>query len=242
MSNLCCQQFRIHWKSLIRYSQPVRHKVGKGAYEGDGKTTVTMLNRDADYGMMINKISMQGFHLNLGISIMGPMIIFPRTVIGWNITSEEDINENSMTLFKVLEPKPDIVILGLNKTYPRGTKFIEQFKSTASNLNISHEVLAVDKACTTFNFLNAEKRFVVAALLPPNNIDDCDMDSITEMAVRKILYEGWETPTDPKLENPNTLDEVFFPSEESKKLLAERKERKKKRQATKKQQKSEDDL
>lgn len=29
----------------------------KGAYEGDGKTTVTVLNRDADYGLMVDGIS-----------------------------------------------------------------------------------------------------------------------------------------------------------------------------------------
>ncbi|XP_015113047.1 NADH dehydrogenase [ubiquinone] 1 alpha subcomplex assembly factor 3 [Diachasma alloeum] len=242
MSNLCCQLLRMHSKRLIRYSQPVRHKVGQGAYEGEGKTTVTILNRDADYGLMIDKISMQGFKLNLGVSIMGPMIIFPRTVIGWNITTVEDINENSMTLFKVLDPKPDIMLLGLNKPYPRETKFIKDFQSILQGLDIRHEILSVEKACTTFNFLNAERRYAVAALLPPDNLDDLDMDSINDMALRRTLYEGWQIPKDPRFENPNTLEEFYFPSEETKKMFAEVKKRRAKRAAKKKEKDLEDDL
>jgi hypothetical protein len=35
---------------------------------------------------------------------------------------------------------------------------------------ISLEVLPTDHACTTFNFLNVEKRYVAAALLPPRRL------------------------------------------------------------------------
>lgn len=32
------------------------------------------------------------------------------------------------------------------------------------------EVLPTDRACATFNFLNSEKRFVAAALIPPHKV------------------------------------------------------------------------
>ncbi|XP_011305358.1 NADH dehydrogenase [ubiquinone] 1 alpha subcomplex assembly factor 3 [Fopius arisanus] len=240
MSTLCCQLLRNNFKRLIRHSLPVRHKIGQGAYEGEGKTTVTILNRDIDYALMIDKISMQGFGLNIGVNILGPMIIFPKTVIGWNIETENDIHEDSLSLFRVLDPRPDILILGLNKNYPRGTKFIDDFKSIAKNLDINHEVLPVDKACTTFNFLNAEKRYAVAALLPPNDIDDIDIDSLNDLSMRRVLYGHWESAPDPKLENPNKMADILFPSEAAKKDVEDMQKARNERRANKKNEKPDD--
>lgn len=49
-----------------------------GAYHGDGKTKVNILNRELDLGLMINTYSQDGFRLNNGLNIVGPMAIFPR--------------------------------------------------------------------------------------------------------------------------------------------------------------------
>ncbi|KAK0074775.1 hypothetical protein PV325_001679 [Microctonus aethiopoides] len=161
----------------------------KGAYEGDGKTTVTILNRDAEYGLMIDGISIYGFKLNIGIYVVGPMIIFPKTVLGWNIGSSSDINRDSLSLFKVMVPRPDIIILGLDKSYPRDTPLLTDFKNIMKELNINSEILPVDKACTTFNFLNAEMRFVVGAFLPPNECDSISLERLQEISVRRALNE-----------------------------------------------------
>jgi NADH dehydrogenase [ubiquinone] 1 alpha subcomplex assembly factor 3 len=37
--------------------------------------------------------------------VLGPMAIFPRTVLSWNVGSVDDINEDSLSLFCMLEPK-----------------------------------------------------------------------------------------------------------------------------------------
>lgn len=47
-------------------------------YEGDGKTSVQVLNNDLENGILINGISQAGFRLNNDLFIVGPMIIFPR--------------------------------------------------------------------------------------------------------------------------------------------------------------------
>lgn len=47
-------------------------------YEGDGKTKVTILNRETDLGLMINSYSQYGFRLNNELRVVGPMAIFPR--------------------------------------------------------------------------------------------------------------------------------------------------------------------
>lgn len=51
---------------------------GTATYEGDGKTTAQVLNKDLESGLMINSISKVGFRLNNQMLVLGPMVIFPR--------------------------------------------------------------------------------------------------------------------------------------------------------------------
>ncbi|XP_057330713.1 NADH dehydrogenase [ubiquinone] 1 alpha subcomplex assembly factor 3 [Microplitis mediator] len=159
----------------------------KGAYDGDGRTTVTILNKDPEYGLMIDGVSCTGFRLNIGLNILGAMIIFPKTVLGWNIASASDIHKDSLTLFKAIIPRPDIMILGLDDNYPRDAPFIKDFRNIIKDLDINVEILPVIKACTTFNFLNSENRYVVGALLPPRVLEKHDTQLIEDVALRKAL-------------------------------------------------------
>lgn len=40
------------------------------------------------------------------------MVIFPRTVLSWNVNSVEDINERSLRLVLALDPKLELLIIG----------------------------------------------------------------------------------------------------------------------------------
>lgn len=53
-------------------------QTGTSSYEGDGKTNVSILNKELDGGIMINAFSQMGFRLNNGMMVVGPTIIFPR--------------------------------------------------------------------------------------------------------------------------------------------------------------------
>lgn len=53
-----------------------------------------------------------GFRLNNKFNIIGPMVIFPRTVLSWNVASVDDINEQSLQLLLALEPKLELLIIG----------------------------------------------------------------------------------------------------------------------------------
>lgn len=53
-----------------------------------------------------------GFRLNTDFKIIGPIAIFPRTILSWNINTTDQINVESLRLFCVLEPKIDILIIG----------------------------------------------------------------------------------------------------------------------------------
>lgn len=64
-------------KSVANNSTRIKH-YSNGAYEGDGKTTVTVLNKDIDSGLMVDTYSQYGFRLNNDLVVMGPMAIFPK--------------------------------------------------------------------------------------------------------------------------------------------------------------------
>lgn len=124
---------------------------------------------------MIDAFSQAGFRLNNGINVVGPMAIFPRTVLSWSIGTAEDINEASLSLFSVLEPKVDILVIGVGdaKITPHfSRKIMEYMKKHRINV----EVLSTEQACTTFNFLNHEGRVVAGALIPPKMINIYDDD------------------------------------------------------------------
>lgn len=102
--------------------------------------------------------------LNTGIKILGPTILFPKQAICWNIQSGKYINEASLSLFTVLEPKPDLLVIGLDDQYDFA--YMKSLRECVHKLGINTEILSVYNACTVFNFVNEESRFVVAALIP----------------------------------------------------------------------------
>lgn len=60
------------------YNSSRSMNAGTSSYEGDGKTNVSILNKELDSGIMINAFSQMGFRLNNGMMVVGPMVIFPR--------------------------------------------------------------------------------------------------------------------------------------------------------------------
>lgn len=57
-----------------------------------------------------------GFRLNNKVSIIGPICIFPRTVLSWNVENVDDIDEHSLRLLLALEPKLELLIIGIGDT------------------------------------------------------------------------------------------------------------------------------
>ncbi|CAD7012442.1 NADH dehydrogenase [ubiquinone] 1 alpha subcomplex assembly factor 3 [Ceratitis capitata] len=160
----------------------------KAAYEADGKTKVSIFNTEQDHGLMITGFSQYGFRLNNDMVIMGPMAIFPRSVLSWNVSSLEDINEDSLSFFCTLEPKIDILIVGIGDqpvSHDLSKIIIEFMKKHKINV----EILRTEQACATFNFLNAESRMVASALIPPLHISYNENDILQSKLRKKELYE-----------------------------------------------------
>ncbi len=82
-------------------------------YDGDGKTTVEIMNKEKEYGMLVDSYSPIGFELNNGLMVLGSMAVFARSVLAWNVWDPREINEETLSLFLLLVPKLDILILGV---------------------------------------------------------------------------------------------------------------------------------
>lgn len=105
-----------------------------------------------------------GFELNTGAKVLGPTVLFPRYAICWNIQSGRHINDASLSLFTVLQPKPDLLVIGLDDQYD--IRYIKSLRERVQRLGIPTEIIAVRNAISVFNFVNEEGRYVVAALIP----------------------------------------------------------------------------
>lgn len=159
------------------------------SYEGDGKTYVKILNTDPDAGLLIDSYSQVGFRLNNGIMVVGAMIIFPKTVLSWSISSVEEVNEDSLSLLHYLEPKMDIVVLGTGDEYAHAIFRKDAIRSLLLH-RISIEAAPTEQACATYNFLVAEKRSVVGCFIPPSTLRPTESDVVASKFRKNELYNS----------------------------------------------------
>jgi len=91
-----------------------------------------------------------------------PFIISGQRIVPeWNVTSVDDINEESLQV--IFDLQPEVILIGTGNT--------QVFLPTATQVhffrrNFGFEVMTTEAACRTFNVLATEGRKVVAALLP----------------------------------------------------------------------------
>ena len=109
----------------------------------------------------------------------------------WHVEGPEDINEDSLSLFTVLDPKIDVLVVGYGdqdsykgKKFPVDTRVIMKMRQKGINM----ELLSTENAIATYNFLVEEGRVCAAALIPPNMVRIVDQDVIDTKARRKQLY------------------------------------------------------
>lgn len=136
------------------------------------RSTVSFLNDEME-GMGISGFSSLGFLLNNGLRVIGPCAVFPRSILQWNVRDVKDISEESLSLFTMLEPKIDILILGVGN-YDEVPKLNKNVIKHFLAHKINFEVLSTEQAVSTFNILCDEKRYVAGAFIPPTNITSPD--------------------------------------------------------------------
>ncbi|XP_047439558.1 NADH dehydrogenase [ubiquinone] 1 alpha subcomplex assembly factor 3 [Mugil cephalus] len=128
------------------------------------RTTVTVMQKDRDNGILIHSYSSSGFNID-GNKVFGPCAVLPPAILQWNVGSYKDITEESVSLFHMIEPRLEILVLGT------GTRLERIDPTVLALLNrkgIAVEVQDTPNACATFNFLLSERRIAAAALIPPS--------------------------------------------------------------------------
>lgn len=108
--------------------------------------------------------------------------------MSWNIRSFNDINEETLSLFCVLEPKIDVLVIGTGDE-PITAEFSKKIMYFMKKYEINVEVLPTEQACTTFNFLNGERRMVGGALLPPMFLTVSENDFMHDKISSRKLRE-----------------------------------------------------
>lgn len=176
--------------SFVRQSVPCR---SVGSYENDGKTYVSMLNNNnITDGIMISAYSQYGFRLNNNFSVLGPVICFSNSIIAWYVDDDDDISEDSLSLLFHLEPMPSVVVLGLGDNAYR--KQIDRLVLKATKkYGCNIEVLPIDAAIATYNFIVSEGRHAAGAFIPPKFIPVIDEDVISANA-RHVRIYGEDVP------------------------------------------------
>ncbi|CAB03226.2 NADH dehydrogenase [ubiquinone] 1 alpha subcomplex assembly factor 3 [Caenorhabditis elegans] len=136
----------------------------------------------------VRGLSCYGFRLLDGTFLYGPIALFPKTALSWRVPTPEDITPRSLALFAALEPKIDILVLGVGDK-----KNIDKVRASVAPFLREHkiglEIMDTEDAIATFNFLNAEGRYVGAALYPPDDMVVTDKEYGRALA----LLKGWDT-------------------------------------------------
>ena len=66
---------------------------------------MTQLKASDGVSLQITASNEYGFVVNNNIKALGPIVIFPKTIFSWNVSGVEDINENSLKIFQLLDPR-----------------------------------------------------------------------------------------------------------------------------------------
>ncbi|KAL9838735.1 NADH dehydrogenase [ubiquinone] 1 alpha subcomplex assembly factor 3 isoform 3-T3 [Geothlypis trichas] len=161
--------------ALRRLVPAVGRAAGRAPYRGHRltpaddemyqRTRVMVLEPESPNIMFIEGYSTRGFTIS-GDLVVGPCAVLPRSILQWNVGSHRDISLESLSLFRLLEPQIEILVLGTGDRVERlHPAMMKQMRECGIAVEVQDTVRA--NACATFNFLMNERRVVAAGLIPP---------------------------------------------------------------------------
>ena len=77
----------------------------------------------------------------------------------------DDITSDSLTLFKVLEPKLDLLLIGIGEPGMWSRQQMAQLKKEIKSTGLNVEIMATRDAIATYNFMLSDFRVVALAAL-----------------------------------------------------------------------------
>ncbi|XP_056093902.1 NADH dehydrogenase [ubiquinone] 1 alpha subcomplex assembly factor 3 [Rhinichthys klamathensis goyatoka] len=166
LSPRCVHGLRLGSRVLpaLTRAAPVRsHGLGPADDELYQRTSVTVMQKEPDGAAIIYSYSPQGFNIS-GNRVLGPCALVPPAILQWNVGHHTDITAESLSLFHLLEPRIEVLVLGTGARTERLDPSVLDF---LRKKGIAVEVQDTPNACATFNFLSSERRLVAAGLIPP---------------------------------------------------------------------------
>lgn len=74
------------------------------------------------------------------------MVIFPRTVLSWNVDTTDDVDEHSLRLLLALEPKLELLIIGTGDVEVT-PEFYNRILDIVKPHGIRLEILKTESVC-----------------------------------------------------------------------------------------------
>lgn len=146
---------------------PTRLLNNSAAYDGDGKTTVRVLNNEEANLNLINTYSDRGFRLANNLFIVGSILLFPTHVYSWRVKRGIDINLESLIVFDLIVPKTKIIVIGYGQ---EGEPYDSSIPLKLKKKGITCEMLATPNAVTTYNYLVHDGVHVAGAFVPMKDV------------------------------------------------------------------------
>lgn len=174
--------------------------------ENFNTTTVNILSRDVNDIIIIQSFSNFGFRLNNGLFALGPIALLPTSMFSWTVGSHHDINVQSLSLFWLMEPKVDILVIGTGENREVIDPEIRQYLQLRS---INTEVQDTRQACATYNYLASERRNVGVALIPPVRLVTESIDEGMKSYLVKKRFADMNTKEIEGAREADALKEAF---------------------------------
>lgn len=134
------------------------------AYDGPGKTTVSILNQETTR-LMVDSFSVNGFRLNNNMKVFGPLVIFPTCVFSWALRDYSDLKPESLTIFNLLQPRPELILVGFGNE--GDSPPVAPIHIACKKMKLNVEFMTTENAIATYNYMCSEERLVAGALIPP---------------------------------------------------------------------------
>lgn len=103
-----------------------------------------------------------GFTVN-GVDFSSSILCVGSFAAHWSPKSMAQISPDSLALFELLQPRPELLILGSGRTVQQ---ISPEIRGYVKSLGIKLEAIPSRNAASTFNILSEEGRQVAAVLLP----------------------------------------------------------------------------
>ncbi|GAB2228031.1 hypothetical protein Droror1_Dr00009860 [Drosera rotundifolia] len=123
---------------------------------------INLIDKVPDEQLIFQEYDETGFKVT-GVKYEGSLLCVGNLLLSWSPKKFSEITPDSLSLFQILRPVPEILILGCGKyIQPVGTELQRFIRSTG----MKYEAVDSRNAASTYNILNEEGRIVAAALLP----------------------------------------------------------------------------